>query len=85
MPAVEVFGAAIRYLKDHALMQIRQRASDFHDTDIDWVLTVPAIWEDGAKQCMTLAANEEWKDERLVFDSAANGDIESVFSTSDII
>ncbi|KAH3716326.1 heat shock 70 kDa protein 12A-like [Dreissena polymorpha] len=57
MPAVEVFGAAIRYLKDHALMQIRHRASDFHDTDIDWVLTVPAIWEDGAKQFMTLAAN----------------------------
>ena len=53
MLALEVFGESIRYLKDHALRQL-----DGPDKDIQWVLTVPAIWDDSAKQFMRLAAEK---------------------------
>ena len=53
MLALEVFGESIRYLKDHALCQL---GGTFDDDDIRWVLTVPAIWDDSAKQFMRLAA-----------------------------
>ena len=52
MLALEVFGESIRYLKDHALRQLGMAG----DQDIQWVLTVPAIWDDSARQFMRLAA-----------------------------
>ena len=54
MLALEVFGESIRYLKDHALHQL----GGTFDDDIQWVLTVPAIWDDSAKQFMRLAAEK---------------------------
>ena len=56
MPAIDVFSAAINYLKDHLMKRLRDRLADIQDTDIHWVLTVPAIWHDGAKQFMKEAA-----------------------------
>ena len=53
MLALEVFSESIRYLKDHALRHL-----DGPDDDIQWVLTVPAIWDDSAKQFMRLAAEK---------------------------
>lgn len=56
--AIKVFAHAIRYLKDHMLNTLEQRGAGIKAKDIDWVLTVPAIWEDPAKQFMREAAEE---------------------------
>ncbi|XP_053373620.1 heat shock 70 kDa protein 12B-like [Mercenaria mercenaria] len=58
MPAINVFSAAIEYLKDHLMKRLKDRIRDLHETDIHWVLTVPAIWHDGAKQFMKEAADK---------------------------
>ena len=56
MSALDVFSASIRYLKETLLRRIQEAVKGFRQTDIHWVLTVPAIWEDGAKQFMREAA-----------------------------
>jgi len=58
MPAMDVFCACIRYLKDHMVEQCRKQLPDISDTDIRWVLTVPAIWNEPAKQFMREAATK---------------------------
>lgn len=54
MPAMDVFTASIRFLKDHMIKTLAQDPIVSHD--IHWVLTVPAIWSDAAKQFMREAA-----------------------------
>ena len=58
--AMTVFSRSIRYLKDEALKVICQRTGDdyYNVSDIQWVLTVPAIWTPAAKQFMREAAYE---------------------------
>ncbi|KAL4236721.1 hypothetical protein ACF0H5_005105 [Mactra antiquata] len=56
MRAMEVFASAIQYLKDHAMDCIKRRVMHLHEEDVRWVLTVPAIWDDAAKQFMREAA-----------------------------
>ncbi|XP_060552835.1 heat shock 70 kDa protein 12B-like [Ruditapes philippinarum] len=53
-----VFSLSIKYLKDDLLETIRSRLLDktILESDIHWVLTVPAIWNDVAKQFMRSAA-----------------------------
>ena len=56
--ALEIFTYAIHYLHKRALEVIRERTGDEHlrSGDIQWVLTVPAIWKQAAKQFMRAAA-----------------------------
>ncbi|KAK3100172.1 hypothetical protein FSP39_015747 [Pinctada imbricata] len=57
MPALTIFTMAIKYLKEHLLKIIKDRVDVLDaNKDIRWVLTVPAIWEEGAKQFMREAA-----------------------------
>ncbi|XP_053389262.1 heat shock 70 kDa protein 12A-like [Mercenaria mercenaria] len=56
MKALDVFGAVIKYLKDHLLNLLKTRGTEVQNSDIHWVLTVPAIWTDSAKQFMREAA-----------------------------
>jgi len=58
--AKTVFARSINFLKDEALKIICQRTGDDHYNadDIQWVLTVPAIWTPKAKQFMREAAYE---------------------------
>lgn len=58
MLAIDVFAAAIEFLKSHLLDKLQERSKDIKATDIHWVLTVPAIWSDAAKQFMRNAANK---------------------------
>lgn len=52
-----VFKESIRFLKEHALGAIT-RQEDVFPTDVFWVLTIPAIWSEPAKQFMRKAAEE---------------------------
>ena len=56
--AKTVFTHSIKFLKDEALAIICQRTGDDHYNadDVQWVLTVPAIWTPKAKQFMREAA-----------------------------
>lgn len=58
LPAVDIFSHAIKYLKDHMINEHKNRGTTIVDSDINWVLTVPAIWDDPAKQFMRKAAEK---------------------------
>ncbi|KAK3577062.1 hypothetical protein CHS0354_003149 [Potamilus streckersoni] len=58
LPAQTVFSVVIRYLKEDMLKTSRDRLGSGYilPDEITWVLTVPAIWNDAAKQFMREAA-----------------------------
>jgi hypothetical protein len=58
LAAMTVFALSIRYLKDQFLSDLAARGRVVDHSEILWVLTVPAIWDDAAKQFMRKAANE---------------------------
>ena len=59
MPALKVFSESIKYLREHLenLLHSKTEICEFQASEVDWVLTVPAIWTDPAKQFMREAAN----------------------------
>ncbi|XP_056013361.1 heat shock 70 kDa protein 12A-like [Ostrea edulis] len=56
MPAKTIFTMTIKYLKNHLVELLKSRT--MLEDSILWVVTVPAIWDDGAKQFMTEVAAE---------------------------
>jgi len=56
MPALDVFSACIKYLKDHLIENCKKALPDTSEEDFRFVLTVPAIWNDTSKQFMREAA-----------------------------
>ena len=54
---LEVVSKTLRYVKEEALRECgRSMPSGMDPKDVQWVLTVPAIWMDGAKGFMRKAA-----------------------------
>ena len=59
MLALKVFAYALRFFKDHCLQELSDQSSTrIVNDDIRWVITVPAIWRQPAKQFMRQAAYE---------------------------
>ena len=58
LPALIIFSMAIKFLKDHLTTSLDKRGTGVRPDDIQWVLTVPAIWNDPAKQFMREAAEK---------------------------
>ncbi|XP_021349340.1 heat shock 70 kDa protein 12A-like isoform X2 [Mizuhopecten yessoensis] len=58
MLAMKVFAEAVKYLKDHLLGTCEKRGLELLMSDVRWVLTVPAIWNDRAKQFMRECAQQ---------------------------
>lgn len=58
MPAMTVFSEGIRYLRDHLIQTCEEKNAGLEPDEVHWVLTVPAIWDDSAKQFMREAAIE---------------------------
>ncbi|CAC5381838.1 unnamed protein product [Mytilus coruscus] len=56
MKAMLVFAFCIEYIKDKVLDRLRQAIPGLDDDDVHWVLTVPAIWNDQARQFMIEAS-----------------------------
>ncbi|XP_036295076.1 heat shock 70 kDa protein 12A isoform X4 [Pipistrellus kuhlii] len=55
--ALEIFAYALQYFKEQALKELSDQAgSEFENADVRWVITVPAIWKQPAKQFMRQAA-----------------------------
>ncbi|XP_033750848.1 heat shock 70 kDa protein 12A-like [Pecten maximus] len=57
-PAKKVFAASIKYLKDKLTDTLNKQNPMEDDNAIHWVLTIPAIWSESAKQFMREAALE---------------------------
>ena len=54
-----VFTHALRYFKECCLKELRdQTTTPISAEDIHWVITVPAIWRQSAKQFMRFAATQ---------------------------
>ncbi|XP_053373565.1 heat shock 70 kDa protein 12A-like [Mercenaria mercenaria] len=58
MAAMDIFTMAIKYIKDKLTEETRLGKTDLEEHEILWVLTVPAIWSDAAKQFMREAAQK---------------------------
>jgi len=58
LPALTVFSRSIEALKTHLYEILANRSIRVEPTDIKWVLTVPAIWDDAAKEFMREAAEQ---------------------------
>ncbi|XP_053378885.1 heat shock 70 kDa protein 12B-like [Mercenaria mercenaria] len=59
LPAKLVFSLAINFLKNDLLDECHKQLADvLEEDDILWVLTVPAIWNDAAKQFMRETAED---------------------------
>lgn len=55
-PLLTLVTETIRYLKNELLARCQRSVPEFKETDILWVMTVPAIWTDSAKSLMRVAA-----------------------------
>ena len=56
-PAIEIFTYALQFFKEHALQELSDQSStQILNDDVKWVITVPAIWREPAKQFMREAA-----------------------------
>ncbi|XP_053373540.1 heat shock 70 kDa protein 12A-like [Mercenaria mercenaria] len=58
MSAMTIFTLVIKYLRDKLIEQVRRSKTGIEEHEIFWVLTVPAIWSDAAKQFMREAATK---------------------------
>lgn len=58
VPALDLFAHVIRYLKDRTFHELESRLVEIFEKEIHWVLPVPAIWNNSAKQFMREAANK---------------------------
>lgn len=56
VPAIEVFGLSIKSLVNHLTDLLDKQGTGMDNSEIQWVLTVPAIWTDAAKQIMRKSA-----------------------------
>ncbi|XP_060080309.1 heat shock 70 kDa protein 12A-like [Ylistrum balloti] len=58
LPAMLVFTECIKYLRDEMMKTLKTKGDLVRANEIRWVLTMPAIWGDSAKQLMREAAEE---------------------------
>lgn len=54
--ALDVFALSIEALKNHLIAALETQGTGVKPSEIRWVLTVPAIWTDNAKQFMRKSA-----------------------------
>jgi len=58
MAAMTIFAMSIRFLKEHFWESVQRQKVGLRETDVRYVITIPAIWDDNAKQFMREAAIE---------------------------
>jgi long-subunit acyl-CoA synthetase (AMP-forming) len=56
--AIKVFEISLEYLKGKFLELLNSKHKDYKEQDVHWIITVPAIWDEFAKQFMRRAAEQ---------------------------
>ena len=70
---MDVFSICIKHLKDSMLEQMEKtKTFDISEKDVDFIITVPAIWGDAAKMFMREAAVKV-----ILFVDLGGGDVKS--------
>ena len=57
MPAIKVFELSIKFLVEDLMQKLKNSYTGIKKSDVEFVITVPAIWDDRSKQFMRDAAN----------------------------
>jgi hypothetical protein len=63
--AIEVFGLSIQALKSHMMNALEKEGTKIKPHEIRWVLTVPAIWPESAKQFMRKSAERVFRFQQI--------------------
>lgn len=58
MEAIKVFELSIKFLVWALMKNLKNSYTDIKQSDVEFVITVPAIWDDRSKQFMREAAKE---------------------------
>jgi molecular chaperone DnaK (HSP70) len=58
MKASSVFAICIENIKDTVFKRAEEAVSGLKEDDVHWILTVPAIWNESARQFMIEAAEK---------------------------
>ncbi|XP_021353677.1 heat shock 70 kDa protein 12A-like isoform X3 [Mizuhopecten yessoensis] len=58
LPAMLVFSECIKYLRDETMKTLKTKGDLIRANEVRWVITMPAIWGDSAKQFMREAAEQ---------------------------
>ncbi|XP_052780249.1 heat shock 70 kDa protein 12B-like [Mya arenaria] len=56
--ALPIFSMAIKFLQTHLLQAVENQTDGVLEREISYVITVPAIWDDNAKEFMRMAVEE---------------------------
>ncbi|XP_052780254.1 heat shock 70 kDa protein 12B-like [Mya arenaria] len=64
--ALSIFSMAIKFLQTHLLQAVANQTVGVLEKEISYVITVPAIWDDNAKEFMRKAVKEAGLDETRV-------------------
>ena len=51
-----IFSMAINYMREHLMTALKKQVPGIEQSDVMFVITVPAIWNDASKQFMREAA-----------------------------
>ena len=60
MLAMNIFTMAIEFMRKHLMCKLTNQKSCIKESDVMFVITVPAIWTDASKQFMRKAAIAVW-------------------------
>ena len=61
LSAVDVFTLSMKALVDHLMKMLTKQGTNVLNNEVQWILTVPAIWTDTAKQFMRTSAEKVLK------------------------
>lgn len=56
--AIDVFARSLKFIKDDLVKELEKTGYDIEENEIQWVITIPAIWNPRSKQFMRIAAEK---------------------------
>lgn len=56
--AIDVFALSLKFIKEDLDESLRNTGYDIEEKEIQWVITIPAIWNPRSKQFMRMAAEK---------------------------
>lgn len=56
--AIDVFALSLEFFKDDLDKELKKTGYDIEDDEVQWVITIPAIWNPRSKQFMRMATEK---------------------------
>lgn len=58
LKAIDVFALSLKFIKDNLDKELEKTGYDIGEEEVQWVITIPAIWNPRSKQFMRMAAEK---------------------------